>query len=341
MALLRLFATSTCALRSGTSSAHRLTACGHWGCECYNASQRCGARWTSCGTLPLFLGAADSEPRTMHCHFTMGSLKENSCNTLPHRLWAVGTAHGASHCLVAVGPWVAHNLQHTAAQHGDNGRWNSCGTLPHCLGTVAMEFMPHNGARPRGGCQGNLLNTLLHCHGILGNGTPALWFHTPFGAGGSGTPAIHRHNALGHWAVGLGHHNLCGSLPHCLGAVGGESCAIHWRFACGEGAIPQHSATLCLGCGQRSHGITPLLCRGVMSSGTHARHGYIAYGQRWWNSCRTFAHYLREVGIRILALHRHSARGQWVVEPLNIHRRTTSWQRSGTPPKPRHSARGY
>ena len=52
----------------------------------------------------------------MHRHFAMGSGKENSCNTLPYRLCAMGTADAASHSLVVGGPWLVENLQHTAAQ---------------------------------------------------------------------------------------------------------------------------------------------------------------------------------------------------------------------------------
>ena len=60
----------------------------------------------------------------------------NSCNALPHCLWAVGSGTPAMHCLAAWGQWALELLQCTATLPGGSGQWNSCNALPRCLGAV-------------------------------------------------------------------------------------------------------------------------------------------------------------------------------------------------------------
>ena len=134
---------------------------------------------------------------SVRCRYQVMSVCQcNSCNTLPHRLGAVGSGTPATHCHTAWGQWAVQLLQRTALLHGGiglqctaplpggSGQWNSCNSLPHCLGVV-----------------------------------------------GNGTPATHCHTAWGQWAVellqrtallhgGSGQWNSCNALSHRLGAVG-------------------------------------------------------------------------------------------------------------------------
>ena len=154
----------------------------------YTASlPRGSGQWTSCNTLPRYLGAAGSVPPATHCltawgqwavdHLQCtasmpgGSGQWTSCNELPHCLGALGNATPAIHCLTAWGHWAMQLLQYTAPMLGGSGHWTSCNTLPHCLGWWAVQ----------------LCNTQPHC----------------LGAVGSGTPAIHCPTAWGQWAVDL------------------------------------------------------------------------------------------------------------------------------------------
>ena len=129
-------------------------------------------------------------------------------------------------------------LQYTASLPRGSGRWNSCNTLPHCLGAVGSEtpamhclaawgqwivgLLQYTASLPEGTGQWNSCNTLPHCLGALG----------------SGTPAIHCLTAWGQWAVELlqcaaslpgggGQWNSCNALPHYLGAAGSGTPAIH------------------------------------------------------------------------------------------------------------------
>ena len=66
-------------------------------------------------------------------------------------------------------------LQHTASLPGGSGQWNSCTTLPHCLGaagsaTHAIHCL--TASLPGGSGQWNSCNTLPHCLEAVGSGTP-------------------------------------------------------------------------------------------------------------------------------------------------------------------------
>ena len=146
-----------------------------------------------------------------------GSGQCNSCNTLPHRLGAVGSATPATHCLTALGAagsatpamhcltawgqWTVQLRQCTAPLPGGSGQCNSCNALPYRLGAVD-----------------------------------------------SATPAMHCPTAWGQWAVqhlqctaslprGCGQRNSCNALPHCLGAVGSATPAMHCLTAWGQWAV--------------------------------------------------------------------------------------------------------
>ena len=54
-----------------------------------------------------------------------GSGQWNSCNTLPHRLGAVGSGTPAMHCRTAWGQWAVELLQCTASLPGGSGQWTS------------------------------------------------------------------------------------------------------------------------------------------------------------------------------------------------------------------------
>ena len=173
-------------------------------------------------------------------------------------------------CLIPQGQWVVELLQCTAALRGGSGQWNSCNTLPHCLGAVvsatsamypqtargqwAVELLQCAG--PSAGGQGvvpmrrslpkerDSCSALPHCPGIVGGGSPVLHCHTAQGqwAEGSATRAMHRLTAWGQWVVqllqysasppgGRG-HCICGSaLPHRLGPVGSGTSARHYLTA--------------------------------------------------------------------------------------------------------------
>ena len=59
-----------------------------------------------------------------------GSGQWNSCNTLPHRLGAVGSGPPAMHCLTAWGQWAVDLLQCTASLSKAVG---SATPAMHCL----------------------------------------------------------------------------------------------------------------------------------------------------------------------------------------------------------------
>ena len=198
--------------------------------------------------------------------WAVGSGQWNFCYALPHCLGAVGSATPAMHCLAAQGQWAVELLLCTASLSGGSGLWNSCNALPHCPGAVgsatpaihcltawgqwAVELlqctatlpMQCTATLPRGSGQCNSCNTLLHCLGAVGSGTPAMCGPTSWGDGESypgggcclksGTLAMHCHTALG--AVGGGTpaiHCLTNTLPHCLGAVGSATLAMHCHTA--------------------------------------------------------------------------------------------------------------
>ena len=86
---------------------------------------------------------------------------------------------------------------------------------------------------------------------------------------------------------GSGQWNSCNTPPHCLGAVGGATPAMHCLTAWGQGAVEllQLIASLPGGSGQwNSCNTLPHCLRGV-GSGTPAIHRLTAWGSGQWNSC--------------------------------------------------------
>ena len=120
----------------------------------------------------------------LHCaaSLPLGSRECNSCNALPHRLGAggsatsamhcltalgaVGTATPAMHCLTAWGQWTVQLLQCTASLPLGSRECNSCNALPHC---------------PGGSGHCNSCNALPHCLGAVGGATPAMHCLTAWG----------------------------------------------------------------------------------------------------------------------------------------------------------------
>ena len=90
---------------------HRHTA---WGSGQWNS---CSGQWNSCCPLP-------------HCH---------TAAPLPHCLGVVGNGAPAMHRHTTWGQWAVELLKHTAALPRGRGQWNSCATLPHCLGAMEEE----------------------------------------------------------------------------------------------------------------------------------------------------------------------------------------------------------
>ena len=100
-------------------------------------------------------------------------------------------------------------LQYTAPLPWVSGQWNSCNTVPHCLGAVGsgppaihsltawgqwvVQPLQYTGSLPKGIGQWNFCNTLPHCLGTVGSGTAATHCSTAFEGGNSllelGTPA--------------------------------------------------------------------------------------------------------------------------------------------------------
>ena len=100
--------------------------------------------------------------------------------------------------------------------------------------------------------------------------------HCP-GAVGSGTPAMHGLTALR--AVGSATH--CNALPHCLGAVGSATPAMHYPTAWGQWAVQilQCTASLPGGSGQCNSCNALPHCLGAVDSATSAMHCLTAWGQ--------------------------------------------------------------
>ena len=238
------------------------------------------------------------------------------------------------HCLTAWGQWAVGLPQYTAPLPGGSGQWTSCNAPPHCLGAVGSgppaihcptawgqwavgvvwcgvvwcgvvwcgvvwcgvvwcgvpkALLPEGKGRdvyPRvqvngWGCVCCVravcsCNTLPHC----------------LGAVGSGTPAIHCRTAWGQWAGkflhctaappgGSGRCNSCNALPHCLGAVGSGTPAIHRLTARGQWAVEllQYTASLPGGSGQCNSCNTLPQCLGAVGSETPATHCLTAWGQ--------------------------------------------------------------
>ena len=97
----------------------------------YTASMPGGSgQCYSCNALPYCLGAVGSGTSATH---------------LPHCPGAAGSATPTMHCLTAGGHWAVGLLRHTASLPaslpGGSGQWDSCNTLPHCEGAVAVQLL--------------------------------------------------------------------------------------------------------------------------------------------------------------------------------------------------------
>ena len=207
-----------------------------------------------------------------------GSGQWNCCNALPHCPWAVGSATPAMHCLTARGQWAVQLLQCTASL--PSGQW-------------AVQLLQCSASLAGGSVQPNSSNTLPHCPGAVGNGTPAIHCHTAWGQWAvelvQCTDCL---TAWGQWAVqllqctaslpsGSRQCNSCNALPHCLWAVGSGTPAMLCPTAWGQWAaqLLQCTASLPGGSGHCNSRSTPPHCPGAVSSATPATHCLTAWGQ--------------------------------------------------------------
>ena len=142
-----------------------------------------------------------SGPPAMHCHTAWAHWAVELLQRTASLPGGSGHWNSCKALLTAWGPLP------TATLPRGSGHWNSCHALPHCLGSVAVQFLQYTATLPGGGC---------------------------LGAVGSGTPATDGLTAWGQWAVeslqctaslpgGSGQWNSCNALPHCLGAVGSHA----------------------------------------------------------------------------------------------------------------------
>ena len=172
---------------------------------------------------PHCLGAVGSGPPAIHCPTAWGQWAVDLLQYTAPLLGAVGSATPAIHCLTAWGQWAVQLLQCTASLPW--GQWavellQYTASLP--WGQWAVDPLQCTAPMPGGSGQWTSCNTLPHC----------------LGAVGSGTPAIHCLTAWGQWAVDLLHYTApvpwgsgqltsCITLPHCLGAAGSGPPSTH------------------------------------------------------------------------------------------------------------------
>ena len=240
------------------------------------------------------------------------------------------------HCHTASGQWAAQLLQCTASPPWGRGQWNSCQTLPHCLGAMGSRTpaMHHLTAWRQWAVE--FLQSTPRCLKAVGSTTPVMHCHTAWGVPllqciaplPWGTWRGNSCNARAHQLGGPGvrprrrslpkERNSCNALPHCLGALGSGTPTMHCHTAWGQwGAQLLH----CTASVPAAVGI-----------GTSTMHCHTSWGQ-WamellqctasppgvngqWNSCTTLPHYLGATGSAILALHCPIGQGQWAVQLL-------------------------
>ena len=146
-----------------------------------------------------------------------GSGQWDSCNALPHCLGAEGSATALTHPLTVWGHWAVQLLQYTASLPGISGNWNSC----------------HAGASLRGGrAHYNSCNTLPYCMGAVGSGTLAMHCRTAWGQ-----TAVQLLRCTASLPGGSGRWNSCNTLPHGWGAVGSGTPARHCLSALGRWVV--------------------------------------------------------------------------------------------------------
>ena len=271
------------AVGSATPAMHCHTAWGQWAVQllqCTATPPGGGWQWNSCHARAHQLGGRGVLPRRRSL-----PKERYSCNALLHCLGAVGSATPAMHCHTAWGQWAVQLLQcagppalpqrlgavgnGTPAMRGPTswGDGESCLGGNHCLksgtrampchtawGQWAVELLQCTASLPRGSGQWNSCNARAHQQG--GRGVLPRRQSLPkeryscnalphcLGAVGNGTPAMHCHTAWGQWAV---------ELLQCAGPpVGGTGSLAQEAVAAQRAVLLQCPATLPGGSGQCS-----------------------------------------------------------------------------------------
>ena len=213
-------------------------------------------------------------------------------------------------------------MQRRAPLLAGSGPWDSCNTLPHCLGAVSSAVpamhcrtaLRHSASPPGGQWASELVQSTAPLHGSCGRRNSC---NTPLhflGAVGSGTSATHCPTTWAQWAAkvlqrtaalprGGGQWDSCNTLPNRLGAMGSTTPAMHCRSAWGLWAVQllRHSASL--------HGgqwaVELLQCTAPLPRGSGR-----------WDACNALPHCLEAVGSGTSAMHCLIALRQWAVELL-------------------------
>ena len=212
-----------------------------------------GSHWSTAPCVPRCAALYRAGPsvlsvwcRTAWCcalHCTVCALLHCCCGQR-----AVGSV---THCLAARRLWAVELPLCSAALPGGSGQWNSCHTLPLCLGAVGR-------ASPALLCLSAWRQWVLHTSATHCLAAPGQWaVELPLlvlctaalpGAVGSATFALHCLAAWGQWALGSlqqtvslpggsGQWDSCNAPPHCLGAVGSGTPATHRLTAWGQWAV--------------------------------------------------------------------------------------------------------
>ena len=235
----------------------------------------------------------------------------------PHCLGAADSATSAMHCLTALGQWAVQLLQYTAALPGGSGQCNSCNAMPHCPGGS-------------GQCNSNSCHAPPHCLGAVGGATSSMHGLTAWGQWAVQLLQCTASVPWGQWEVevlqctaslpgGSGQCNSCNALPHCLGAVGSGTPAMHRLNAWGQWVVQLLQCTASLPCGQWAAEL--LQCTASLPGGCGQWNSCNALphcpggsGQR--NSCNALPHCLGAVGSGTPAMHCLTALGQRTVQLL-------------------------
>ena len=151
----------------------------------------------------------------------------NSCNALPHRLGAVGRGTPFMHCLNAWWRWAMELLSCTATLPGGSGQCNSCYALPHCLGAVESATP----AKHRLTAWGDWAVELLQCTATPPGGDG--WWNSCYAR----AHQLSRRGVLPERRSLPTERNSYNAPPHCLGAVGSASPAMHCHTAWGRWAM--------------------------------------------------------------------------------------------------------
>ena len=215
-------------------------------------------------------------------------------------------------------------LQCTASLSGGSGQWNSCNALPHCpwavgsatpamhcltvWGQWAAELLQCTASLP----SGQWAVQLLQCSASLAGGSVQpnscnALPHCP-GAVGSATPAMHRLTVWGQWAVEL--LQCTASLP--LGSRQCNSCNAlpHCPGAVGSATPAMHCLTALGAVGSAAPAMLCLTGRGQCAAQLLQCTASLPWGSGQWNSCNTLPHCLGAVGSAALAMHCLTALGQ-------------------------------